>query len=113
MKFKTTTSVILALGLFTSAMPQAQAFQNGEGCELKQTRDGFVALRSGPSAKSKLRHKLLEGIFRVFPTEKNYTWVYVSTAISEASGVPASQDWSGEGYVKSNLIDWSSCSNAG
>jgi hypothetical protein len=107
------TILILALGLCIIAVPQAQAFQKGEGCDLKQTNDGFVALRKGPSVKSKLLHKLVAGTFRVSPNEKNTSWVYVSAAIPEAAGVPASQDWSGEGYVKSNLIDWSTCGNAG
>jgi hypothetical protein len=112
MNKKNIVLIFVAIGIGYLSVPQAQAFQNGEGCELKQTKDGFVALRKGPSAKSKLIYKLAN-YFRVFPTTRNNTWVYVEAAIPEASGVPPRLDWSGAGYVKSSLIDWSTCNNAG
>jgi hypothetical protein len=116
MKFKTTTSVIMALGLCVMAMPQAQAFQLGDGCSLKLTRDGFVALRSGPSVSAQRLHKLKPAFHRIFPETQNNAWVFVTVGgygDPDEEGVPLKERNVGEGYVRSNLIKWSSCSNAG
>jgi hypothetical protein len=105
-----------ALFIFAATMlfaGTAYAFQAGDSCDLKRTSDGFVALRDGGSIHARLLHKLRPSFHRVFPTEPNPTWVYVSVASPESWDVPTSQQWSGEGYIRSSLIKWNSCSNAG
>jgi hypothetical protein len=109
--FKTTLAV--AVSLVVLALSPAHAFQKGEGCQLKITSDGFVALRKGPSVSSKRIHKLNLELHRVFPDQKNKSWVRVDVVSPEEWDVPVSQQWNGSGYVKSSLIDWSTCSNAG
>jgi hypothetical protein len=95
------------------AAPQAQAFQVGESCNLKSTRDGFVALRSGPSGSARRIHKLNPEYHYIAPTARSNSWVYVSVGSPESWDVPPGKQFSGEGYVKGSLIDWSSCSMAG
>jgi hypothetical protein len=109
--FKTTLAV--AISLMVLALSPAHAFEKGEGCQLKPTSDGFVSLRKGPSASSKRLHKLNLEFHLVFPDRKNNSWVRVDVASPEAWDVPVSKQWEGSGYVKSSLIDWSTCSNAG
>lgn len=109
---KQLSALLILAGIFITTT-QAQAFQQGEGCTLRSTRDGFVALRGGPSVSAHRFHKLRPQYSRVFPTASSNSWVYVSVASPEAWDVPPNQQYDGEGYVKSSLIDWSSCSNAG
>jgi hypothetical protein len=106
---------VFAVGLSVSAIPQAYAFQKGEGCDLKQTQDGFVALRKGPSTKSRLIHKLNPQFHRIFPDKRNNSWVHVvigGYGDPEEEGVPVSERDVGDGYIKSSLIIWSSCGMA-
>jgi hypothetical protein len=106
-------SFIAAASLVALAVSPAQAFQKGEGCDLKTTRDGFVALRKSPSKTSKLIRKLKPDFHRVSPDQKNNSWVRVDVGSPEPWDVPVSEQWGGSGYIKSSLIDWSSCSMAG
>lgn len=94
---------MFGLGILPSA--RAEAYQAGESCELKQTSDGFVALRKTPSIKSKRIKKLYVGDFRVSPIGPVNAWVKV------VAGQP--EGWSGTGYVRSDLVDWNNCNNAG
>ncbi len=54
-----TLAAAFALGLLGAALP-GPAFATAF-CDLKETRDGFVALRAGPSPKAKLIAKLRGG----------------------------------------------------
>jgi hypothetical protein len=108
-------AALTAFGLSVSMMPQAEAFQRGEGCEIKQTQDGFVALRKGASVKTRLVHRLKPEFHRVFPDRRNNTWVRVFVGgfgDPDEQGVPMKERDVGSGYVKSSLIVWSSCSMA-
>jgi hypothetical protein len=116
MTYKKAYVFLVTVGLGAMAALQAQAFQKGEGCDLKPTSDGFVALRTGPSTKAQRIHKLKPDIHRIFPDRRNNSWVHVSIGgygDPEEEGVPLKERNVGDGYVKSNLIDWSSCSMAG
>ncbi len=104
--------VVLAVGLGLSItgmgiIPTANlyAYESGEACELKQTSDGFVALRKAPNVNSKRIKKLYSGEYRVSPVSPIKVWVKVIAAQPEG--------WSGQGYVRSDLVDWNNCNNAG
>jgi hypothetical protein len=104
------------VSLVALSISPAHAFQKGEGCGLKVTRDGFVALRKGPRISAKLIHKLKPNFHRVFPDRKNNSWVRVSVGgygDPDDEGVPMNERDVGEGYVKSSLIDWKTCVIAG
>ncbi len=109
--------------MFTASALPALAFP-GENmrCEVKRTNDGFVALRRGPSAKTQLLLKLKNPIGRsvyvdnVFPTKRTNGWIKVDAFRYDtrfAEDDDRSVAWSGSGYIRANLIDWSSCNNAG
>lgn len=89
-------------GFGTSA---SNAYSPGESCQVRQTRDGFVALRKGPGVNAKRIRKLYFGEYRVSPAGPIGKWVKV------VAGKP--EGWSGRGYVRSNLVDWNACDSAG
>jgi hypothetical protein len=73
MNFLIKKPLILGMSLVVLSLSPVQAFEKDQGCEIKRTRDGFVALRKGPSRSSKLIHKLKPEFHRVFPEQKNNT----------------------------------------
>jgi hypothetical protein len=105
--FLATSAILLCVGPLSQA---ALAYTQGELCYVKQTSDGFVALRQGPRVTAK-RIRKLNGDYRVQPVGPIRAWVKVE--VFELTDDETINGWSGKGYVRSNLIDWSSCNNAG
>ncbi len=91
-------------------LPLQVAYNAGEMCEIKATRDGFVALRKGPSVRHGRIKKLIAGVHRISVVGPIGRWVKVDVAIPEGR---AAGDWSGTGYVFAKLIDWRDCGLAG
>jgi hypothetical protein len=96
--------------LFGPLSQSAFSYNEGEMCIVKQTRDGFVALRQGPRVTAK-RIRKLTGDYRFTVIGPIRDWVKVDAI--EMTEDETIDGWSGKGYVRSNLIDWSSCNNAG
>jgi hypothetical protein len=105
--FLAASATLLLLGPLSQS---AFSYNEGESCYVKQTSDGFVALRTGPRVTAK-RIRKLNGDYRVSPIGPIRAWVKIRA--TEMTDDETIDTWSGKGYVRSDLIDWSSCNNAG
>jgi hypothetical protein len=94
--------VVGATFLALSAVLDTTAFAGDRSglCTLKETSDGFVALRYGPSTKYKINVKLGSWI-QVEPRGHVGKWEKVMAFTDNFGNVP--------GYVHRSLIDWKSC----
>jgi hypothetical protein len=97
----------LTLSLATTSA-KADPYQPGYGCYLKKTSDGFVALRAGPSAKSKLLHKLTSKYY-VGPEARGGKWIAVRAGKNVDYDFDDIRKFSKDGYVASSLINWNDC----
>jgi hypothetical protein len=113
--FKTLAALVIVAGSIAITEP-AHAFQPGERCLVKKTGDGFVALRKGPTVKSKRVRKLKRNTDNVFPMKLSKGWAFVDAASYDsnyAEDDPRHVSWFGKGFLRADLIDWASCNNAG
>src|SRR5262245_39413066 len=104
----------ILLFLITSGA-DAYACADGVGCAvIKETQDGFVALRSKPTASSRLLRRLCpyEIVIVSFDSRNpNPTWAYVVSVPSIDGGW---EGWDNDkkvttGYVFSKLISYANC----
>lgn len=71
----------------------------GSGCVVRQTHDGFAALRTGPSVRSKMLKKLKPGqVVGLHPAKKYVGKWYPVYFFGDSGSGPAA------GYVHSSLL---------
>ena len=100
-------AVITALLLLPAARAAATAF-----CEIRQTHDGFVALRTGPSARSEMLEKMRPGDEILLGQERVGKWVEVIfwRGGRFASGRnPDGDPATARGWMREDLIAEDSC----
>jgi hypothetical protein len=107
--------LIVAAMLSTAAVPLPGAAWAYEFCILKQTKDGFVALRAGPSAKARLIARMTpddevailseeDGVREVHPDWHFVRWWKGSDRLNKGM-----DGFSGEGYMHRSLIAEDGC----
>ncbi len=107
MRFRLAALSIGALMAFAAAEANATIF-----CELKRTRDGFIAMRAGPSPTARMIGRMRPGDHLQVMSEEKGSWTRASWWKKSAypNGVLVGRDKpSATGWMNAKLIEPDSC----